>query len=190
MTGTGSTSDITSVKVYIDANNNGAIDAGETVAGQGTIGSTGTAGVTLASALAVGGGVNLLVAVDIAATIQAGVSIPGAPWTLLLIIGLPLAVLLRRRAPAIAVAIITLAVAASLACGSGSNNDDTTGDNDQQTDTDTDGTDDDGDNDVNPQAKTYAFTVSAVTGTETVSGGPAVIASGVPLPGATISVMP
>ncbi len=198
MGGTGAAQDLAGVKVYVDANGNGAVDGGEALAGQAEMATTGAVGISFASPLAVGSGVDLLVTVDIDETIQAGVRVPGAPWTLLLVIAIPLAVLFRRRAPAMAVAIVAVAVATSLACGSSDNGGNDNGDNGQQSDsdnadnddTDDDSTDDDGDVDPNPTAKTYVFGISSITGTETVSGGPAVVATGTPIAGATISVMP
>jgi len=46
------------------------------------------------------------------------------------------------------------------------------------------------DGDVDPNAKTYSFSTTSIAGTETVGGGPAVAASGLPLVDATISVLP
>ncbi len=198
---------LTQVRVYIDADNDGAYDPGETLVGSGIFGTTtGVASLNVNPTITTA--TNFVVTVDVNTVLAAAVDLPGAPWSLLLLLAVPVIVLYRRRRALVAVSAVLLVVGAIYACGSDDGGDDQDGDNDQQADIDNtdddttdegggdamdnDPTDDDagdngpgdngpGDGDPPPGAVTFGFSV-------TITGDGPVIVEGGSVSGATITV--
>lgn len=182
-------SDITAAKVFIDMNGNGRVDDADFQLGTGTFDGNGVAVVTFDEPYQQNTSFKLVVGVDFNTEIQAGVGLPFAPWSLLLVAALPVVLLRRRRG--LAVCVLVCAIAASMACGSGGGG----GNNDTDDDQQGDGGGDNGpqgDDDYVPPAgaKTYVFSVTEATAQESYTTVTPAAVLGLPLSGATISVAP
>ncbi len=143
--------DFPMVRVYDDTNNNGLVNVGEELLGSQVMAITGTSFVTLNESIT--GPRNLVVTVDIADQIAATVSLPGAPWSLISVVLVPIIVLFRRRRVAMGLAAVVVLVGVAYACGGDDGGEEDTDDDQHQSDTDLtdddsndgDTTDDDGD---------------------------------------------
>ncbi len=189
--------DIIAAKVFIDVNSNGAVDEADFQLGAGTFASNGTSVVTFDEPYQFNTATDLVVAVDVNSTIQAAIWFPGAPWSLLLVIVLPVVLMRRRRGLVLGLGIVLVAVATSVACGGGGGGGDDDGDGDQQQGDNNGNGDGDGDvgatdDDYIPPAgsKTYAFSISAMAAQQSYSTTTPAVVNGLPLSGATLSVEP
>jgi hypothetical protein len=111
--------DLTSVRLFVDGNGNGVVDAGEAELATGRIGSdNGSLRLALATPLTLTGPVDLLVAADIASSIHiAAASLGGVVLALLGVVAVPAGRSRRRSTSLLAVA--TLVLLALAACGGG-----------------------------------------------------------------------
>jgi hypothetical protein len=162
--------DFNAVKVIKDVNSNGIFDGTDTILGSGTFGGDGHVTITLDSALVVASGTDVAIAVDVNSELAARVDLPGSPWSLLLVILIPVFVLARRHRAAAVLALCLVVVA----CGGGNGGTDDTDNDQHQADDDHNGDDDNnGDTDLPINSVVFTFAVSdATVATGTVSGFP------------------
>jgi len=113
--------DLTGVRLFVDANGNGIVDAGETALASGQMtADDGTLKLTLATPLTIAGPVDLLVAADVGSTIHvAAASLGGVVLALFgCVVALP-AARSRRRPGRGAFVAGTIVLLALVACGGG-----------------------------------------------------------------------
>jgi hypothetical protein len=111
--------DLTAVRLFVDGNGNGVVDAGEAPVAAGQIASDdGTVKLTLATPLTLAGPVDLLVAADVASTIHVvAATLGGAVLALFGLVAVPAVRSRRRHDPMLAAAALVLLALA--ACGGG-----------------------------------------------------------------------
>jgi hypothetical protein len=113
--------DLTAIRLFVDGNGNGVVDAGETALASGTLGSDdGSLKLTLATPLTVSGPVVLLVVADVADSIHiaAAATTLGGVMLALFVVAMP-AARSRRRPTRAALAVAAAMLVALAACGGG-----------------------------------------------------------------------
>lgn len=163
--------DLTELRVHADSNANGRLDAGEPLLGSGRFsGDNGSVALTFTSPLAVAAPMHLLVVGDVAATVNTA-AVLGFGGTALAMLGLVAWPCTRRQR----VACASLGLLMLAACGGGDGADPAP---------------------AAPPAPppappvTYEMRLTAVQARSAAAPATAVNASGLPVPGATISVQP
>jgi hypothetical protein len=180
--GTGNdVSDVTSIKLYLDENNNGLVDAGETLLSSGTFSTdNGTLDLVLSSALTVTAGTSK----TILFTYDFNTTLASAPFSALPFAAVPLVfagLVASRRTRYLLFALLLAATMAGVySCGGGGG-----GGGTPPVNSNPDPNLDPGGGTV--QSSTFQVTINSVIGKSAVSGTTAAVA-GLPIAGTTVTV--